>query len=170
MDLKYPLAEAARITGRPAYEIRCDILLGKLPAEAVDDDRQYLLRGVDLGLPEPTRNRWIWAMPIAILVLQFGWLLYLTNYSKTYYCADCARVRTTREILYAIPFRSRVEDSDLTSSLDRGGCGDHVWVYRNGVDYGGKPLRGPGYEPWRKAGEMRGDPEAARRVLRTGLP
>lgn len=53
MTMHVSLREAARRTGIPEEQLRRRILLGELPAEAVDDDRQYLLSLRDLGIAPP---------------------------------------------------------------------------------------------------------------------
>lgn len=45
-----PLADAARLSGRSPGDLRRKILMGEIDAEAVDDDRQYLVRASEVGL------------------------------------------------------------------------------------------------------------------------
>jgi hypothetical protein len=54
MTMHVSLRDAARRTGIPEEQLRRRILLGELPAEAVDDDRQYLVSLQDLGIAPRT--------------------------------------------------------------------------------------------------------------------
>ena len=54
MTMHVSLRDAARRTGIPEEQLRRKILLGELPAEPVDDDRQYLVSLRDLGIAPPS--------------------------------------------------------------------------------------------------------------------
>ncbi len=149
----YPLRDAARLKGVPEERLRRAILDGRIVAEPVPDDRQYLIRASELGLARrPVPSRAACALP-ALLALACMALALAAGAARSasYVCANCAAIRHTTELRLLdrqAVLRSRVQRDAVGALIAAEYPVDclHEWMFVHAG--GGRPLEGPAARRW----------------------